>query len=63
MNPAVRIIAASGLTANENVVPSGGLGVRHFLTKPYSADALLQALKVCLGEWRDAVHPVREGAW
>ena len=50
MNPAVRVIAASGLTANESVAPAGGLGVRHFLAKPYTADALLQVLKVCLSE-------------
>ena len=43
LNPNVKIIAASGLTAN---TPHGaGLeGVEVFLTKPYTADKLLNAL-------------------
>jgi CheY-like chemotaxis protein len=40
--PAIPIIAASGLTANR----SGSMyGVRHFLSKPYTADAMLRALR------------------
>ena len=49
MDPKVRIIAASGL---ENSAQGAGVGhgIRHFLPKPYTADALLNMLKVCLEE-------------
>jgi len=47
MNPAVRIIAASGLQANAQGV---GLGLSHFLPKPYTADRLLTALKQALAD-------------
>ena len=47
LNPAVRIIAASGLTNGEHGVDAG-LGIAHFLPKPYRADALLTALNACL---------------
>ncbi len=45
MNPAVRIIAVSGLDANAHGV---GLGLSHFLPKPYTADRLLTALRQAL---------------
>jgi DNA-binding NtrC family response regulator len=45
MNPAVRIIAASGLDANAHGV---GLGITHFLPKPYAADHLLTTLRDAL---------------
>ena len=48
MNPAVRIIGASGLTANGHVVQADSLGVRHFLPKPFTAETLLKALKKVL---------------
>ncbi len=44
INPAVRIIAASGLHANGRVAKAAEAGVRHFLEKPYTADALLRTL-------------------
>ncbi len=50
MNPAVRIVAASGLDARE---PIRGLGVTHFLAKPFAADVLLQTLREVL----DAPRP------
>jgi PAS domain S-box-containing protein len=50
MNPEVRIIAASGLGANGGVVRAADLGVRHFLPKPYTADALLQMVHRALRE-------------
>ena len=45
MNPAVRIIAASGLSAEKHVARAVSLGVNHFLPKPYTAETLLKALK------------------
>jgi PAS domain S-box-containing protein len=46
MNPALPIIAASGLTANGQ--SAAGLGVQKFLPKPYTAETLLSALKQVL---------------
>ena len=47
MNPAVRIIAASGLDANAHGV---GLGISHFLPKPYAADRLLTTLRAAIND-------------
>ena len=48
LNPHLPIIAASGLSADGRVTQAAGLGVKHFLSKPYSADALLQVLRQIL---------------
>ena len=48
INPAVRIIAASGL--NTTLERAKDAGVKHFLPKPYSAVALLTQLQDLLGE-------------
>lgn len=48
MNPNVRIIAASGLSATGLVAQARELGVRHFLPKPYSAEELLKTLREVL---------------
>jgi PAS domain S-box-containing protein len=45
LDPSIRIIAASGLSTNRDVINAG---VRHFLAKPYTADALLSVLKAAL---------------
>ena len=50
MNPVVKIIAASGLSANGNVAKISGAGVKHFLTKPYTANTLLKTLKTILSQ-------------
>jgi CheY-like chemotaxis protein len=50
MNPSLKIIAASGLHANEHVTNASGLGVSHFLTKPYTAGLLLKTLRTTLDE-------------
>ncbi len=52
MNPSVRIIAASGLMTHVRGTGTA-LGIRHVLTKPYAAEALLTALHECL---RDVSH-------
>jgi len=44
MDPAVRIIAASGLGTNGGVARAVESGIRHFLPKPYTADTLLEAI-------------------
>ena len=48
MNPAVRIIGASGLSANGHIAQAASLGLRHFLPKPFTAETLLKALKQVL---------------
>ncbi|SDU20449.1 PAS/PAC sensor hybrid histidine kinase [Verrucomicrobium sp. GAS474] len=45
INPAVKIIAASGLNANGNTAKAAGAGVEHFLSKPYTAETLLATLR------------------
>jgi PAS domain S-box-containing protein len=44
MNPRVKIIAASGLGANDKAAEAASVGVRMFLPKPYTAEKLLKAL-------------------
>ena len=44
MNPAIKIIAASGLTAGHNSGERSLAGVKVFLSKPYTAEKLLKAL-------------------
>lgn len=44
MNPEVRIIAASGLSAGQKPGEGSLEGVRKFLSKPYTAEKLLRAL-------------------
>jgi PAS domain S-box-containing protein len=48
MNPAVRIIASSGLNAGERVAKAVNAGVKHFLAKPYSSEMLLKSLRSVL---------------
>jgi PAS domain S-box-containing protein len=50
INPAIKIIAASGLAANGSGNKSPGHNIKHFLTKPYTADMLLTTLRAILDE-------------
>ncbi len=50
INPQVRIIAASGLGANDSIAKASHAGVVHFLAKPFSADAMLTLLRKALSE-------------
>jgi CheY-like chemotaxis protein len=50
INPAVKIIAASGLNANGGAVGASGSGIKHFLAKPYTAETLLTLLRSILDE-------------
>ncbi len=49
INPKVKIIAASGLGTNGGTLKAGA-DIRHFLTKPYTAQLLLNALRSILHE-------------
>jgi CheY-like chemotaxis protein len=50
INPNVKMIAASGLTANGSVAKVSDAGVKHFLTKPYTAGTLLKVMRTTLDE-------------
>jgi len=50
INPGVRVIAATGLKSSEYMTRAVGLGVRHFLTKPFTAEALLTMVHKVLTE-------------
>jgi YesN/AraC family two-component response regulator len=50
INPQVKIIAASGLNTNDSVLKVAGIGLKHFLTKPYTAGTLLKTLRTILDE-------------
>ena len=45
LNPQLPIIATSGLAAENQVSRVNGLGITHFLHKPYTAEPLLKILK------------------
>ena len=48
--PTVKIIAASGLNANGGVAKASASGIKHFLSKPYTAGTLLKTLRMILDE-------------
>ncbi len=48
MNPKIRIIAASGISANGGAARLSELQVKHFLAKPYTAESLLQTVQRAL---------------
>ncbi len=50
MNPNIRIIAASGISANGGAARLSELNVKHFLAKPYTAEALLQMVERALDD-------------
>ncbi|MCE0484117.1 MAG: PAS domain S-box protein [Methylacidiphilales bacterium] len=49
LDPKLRVVAASGLNANGNIVLNHA-GVKHFLAKPYTTGALLSTLRAALAE-------------
>ncbi len=49
INPAVKIIAASGLDVNDSASKMYQIGAKHFLSKPYTSNILLKAIKQVLG--------------
>jgi len=50
INPGIKIIAASGLKANDSVAKASGVGLKHFLAKPYTAGTLLKTMRKILDE-------------
>lgn len=50
IHPDARIIAASGLAANEHAAAAAEAGVKHFLAKPYTAETLLTMIRDILQE-------------
>ena len=48
INPVVRIVGASGMSTNGHAAQAARLGVKHFLSKPFTAEALLKALRQVL---------------
>ncbi|HKS27670.1 MAG TPA: PAS domain S-box protein [Pyrinomonadaceae bacterium] len=50
LNPQVKIIAASGLSASDKATEASSVGAKTFLPKPYTAEKLLRALDELLHE-------------
>jgi PAS domain S-box-containing protein len=50
INPAIKIVRASGLSLNGSEVRFAEAGVNHFLTKPYTAETLLKTIRAVLDE-------------
>ena len=50
INPEVKVIVASGLNPNDNSIRAADPGIKHFLSKPYTARALLEKLRSLLDE-------------
>jgi CheY-like chemotaxis protein len=50
INPAIKIIAASGLNPDSRVAKATSAMVKHFLMKPYTAGSLLKTMRQVLGE-------------
>jgi CheY-like chemotaxis protein len=48
INPAVRIIAASGIDSGDTVAQASNAGVKHFLIKPYTTETLLKLFREIL---------------
>jgi len=48
IDPGIKIVAASGLSANTNIAKSGQLGTKHFLAKPYTTGTMLTTIKKAL---------------
>lgn len=48
IDPKVRIIGSSGLTSNAGDSKGAGLGLEYFIPKPYTAEAMLRAIRSIL---------------
>ena len=50
INSEVKIIGISGLLSNQNIAENAGVGVKAFLSKPCTAQELLQTIKVVINQ-------------
>jgi CheY-like chemotaxis protein len=50
INPEVKIVCSSGHVSNGDVTKALGAGGQHFVSKPYTAEALLKVLAQALGK-------------
>jgi PAS domain S-box-containing protein len=50
MNPRVKLIASSGLTGNGEFANAAGIGIKHFIQKPYTTEAMLTIIAKALQE-------------
>jgi PAS domain S-box-containing protein len=50
INPAIKIVRSSGLSANGGGKSASEAGVKRFLTKPYTAETLLKTMRAVLEE-------------
>ncbi len=50
INPAIKIVTSSGLSSNGGINSFSEAGVKHFLTKPYTAETLLKTMRAVLEE-------------
>ncbi len=53
IDPEAKIVGSSGLTTHGDSAKAVGAGVRHFVAKPYTAEALLRTLGKVLGKIPD----------
>ena len=60
IDPKVMIVAGSGLNANAGLTPGSGTVVRHFLSKPYGAEVLINTIHRILSD--DSCSPCHAGA-
>jgi len=54
IDPEAKIIGSSGLTTHGDIAKVVGVGVKHFVAKPYTAEALLRTVGKALGKIPDA---------
>jgi CheY-like chemotaxis protein len=50
INPATKIVGSSGLFLDSNADRAAEVGVKHFLTKPYTAETLLMTMRAILDD-------------
>ena len=50
LNPEVKLLLSSGHKQHSEIESLKAAGVRHFLAKPYTADQLVENVRVALGE-------------
>ncbi len=50
INPNVKIIGSSGLETNASLARTPGLGINHFIAKPYTAETILRIIAEALGK-------------